>query len=195
MIHPHTELRFINKSVGYGVVATRDIPAGTITWILDALDREFTAADYQKMTPLYKTILDTYTYRNNRGNYVLCWDLGRYVNHSFRSNCLSTAYEFEVAIRDIRKGEQLTDDYGYLNLHEPFKGVDEGTERKVVYPDDLLHYHQVWDEDVRKVFGLITKREQPLRPVISEATWSTIGQIIDGKKEMDSILLNYYRGA
>lgn len=101
MIHPYTKLHFINKSIGYGVVATKDIPAGTITWALDDLDRVFTATEYHDMAPLYKTLLDTYTYRNNKGNYVLCWDLGRYVNHSFRSNCMSTAYDFEVAIRDI----------------------------------------------------------------------------------------------
>ncbi|WP_372946565.1 SET domain-containing protein [Muriicola sp.] len=195
MIHPDTELRFINKAIGYGVVATRDIPAGTITWVLDALDREFTPSQYDQMPPIYKKLLDTYTYRNNKGHYILCWDLGRYVNHSFRSNCLSTAYEFEIAIRDIKKGEQLTDDYGYLNLQEPFRGMDEGTERKVVYPDDLLYYHQIWDADIRKVFGLITSRKQPLRPLVNEPTWKTVLEIIDGKKEMDSILLNYYRGS
>ncbi len=194
MIHPHTELRFINSTIGYGVVATRDIPAGTITWVLDELDREFTKEEYGHMPSLYKRILDTYTYRNNRGNYILCWDLGRYVNHSFRSNCLSTAYEFEVAVRDIKKGEQLTDDYGYLNIHEPFEGMDEGTERKVVYPDDLLHYHGVWDAQIRGVFGSITAVAQPLRPVINEATWSTVEQVTRGKKEMLSILSNYYRG-
>ncbi len=42
MIHPHTEIKFINKEVGYGVVATDFIPKGTITWVLDKLDREFT---------------------------------------------------------------------------------------------------------------------------------------------------------
>jgi hypothetical protein len=194
MIHPDTELRFINNTIGYGVVATRDIPAGTITWVLDELDREFTRAEYGKMPDLYKRILDTYTYRNNKGNYILCWDLGRYVNHSFRSNCLSTAYEFEVAVRDIKKGEQLTDDYGYLNLHEPFEGIDEGTERKVVYPDDLLRYHGVWDAKIGEVFGSITALEQPLRPVINHSIWSTVEQVTRGKKEILSILTNYYRG-
>ena len=194
MIHPDTELRFINKTIGYGVVATKDIPAGTITWALDQLDREFTKEEYGKMPPLYKRILDTYTYRNNKGNYILCWDLGRYVNHSFRSNCLSTAYEFEVAVRDIKKGEQLTDDYGYLNLHEPFEGMDEGTERKVVYPDDLLHYHGEWDAQIQRVFGSIPTVAQPLRPVISETTWTTVEMVNQGKKKMLSILSNYYRG-
>lgn len=41
MIHPHTELKHINNEVGYGVVATKFIPAGTITWVLDKLDQEF----------------------------------------------------------------------------------------------------------------------------------------------------------
>ena len=39
MIHPKTELKFINEVVGYGVVATSFIPAGTITWVLDKFDR------------------------------------------------------------------------------------------------------------------------------------------------------------
>ncbi len=42
MMHPHSELRFINESIGYGVFATKFIPKGTITWILDELDQKFT---------------------------------------------------------------------------------------------------------------------------------------------------------
>ena len=42
MIHPDTELQYINNEIGYGVVAKKLIPKGTITWVLDKLDREFT---------------------------------------------------------------------------------------------------------------------------------------------------------
>ena len=163
MIHPDTELRFISNEIGYGVVATKFIPAGTVTWVLDQLDREFTPLELQQMAPIYQNILDTYTFRNNKGNYILCWDNGRYVNHSFNSNCLTTAYDFEIAIRDIQPGEQLTDDYGYLNIPLPFRAADEGTRRKIVYPDDLLKYYKVWDNKIKKVFGNITKQQQPLR--------------------------------
>ena len=100
MIHPDTELQFINNEIGHGVVTTKLIPAGTITWALDKLDREFTKEEFLNMDNLYQDILDTYTYRNNKGNFVLCWDHGRFVNHSFKSNCLTTAYDFEIAIRD-----------------------------------------------------------------------------------------------
>lgn len=193
MIHPKTELKFISNEVGYGVVATEMIPAGTITWVLDKLDREFSIEEFRKMEPLYQQILDTYTFRNNKGNLILCWDNGRYVNHSFNSNCLTTAYDFEIAIRDIQPGEQLTDDYGYLNISQPFRGIDEGTRRKVVYPDDLLRYYSVWDKKISKVFKKIIELKQPLQSLIPEKTRQNIEQVINGEQEMKSILENYYK--
>ena len=194
MIHPKTELQFINKEIGYGVVATEFIPAGTITWVLDKLDREFTPAELESLEPLYQSILDTYTFRDNKGRFILCWDNARYVNHSFNSNCLTTAYDFEVAIRDIHVGEQLTDDYGYLNIPQPFRGIDEGTKRKVVYPDDLLKYYKVWDKKLQLVFPKIPKLDQPLKPLFSENLWNLVSSISEGKKTMDSIKNNYYNG-
>ena len=194
MIHPKTELKFISKEIGYGVVATEFIPAGTITWALDDLDREFTPSKLKRMNPLYQNILETYCYRNNKGNFSLCWDYGRYVNHSFKSNCISTAYDFEIAIRDIQPGEELTDDYGYLNVSEPFKGIDEGTRRKTVYPDDLLNHSEVWDKKLIKRFPNIIKVEQPLKSLITPKLWNEITAIAEGKKEMKSIKENYYPG-
>ncbi|HPE83137.1 MAG: SET domain-containing protein [Aequorivita sp.] len=194
MIHPKTELKFISKEIGYGVVATEFIPAGTITWALDDLDREFTPSKLKRMNPLYQNILETYCYRNNKGNFILCWDYGRYVNHSFKSNCISTAYDFEIAIRDIQPGEELTDDYGYLNVSEPFKGIDEGTRRKTVYPDDLLNHSEVWDKKLIKRFPNIIKVEQPLKSLITPKLWNEITAIAEGKKEMKSIKENYYPG-
>jgi len=192
VIYPKTELKFINNEVGYGVVATEFIPAGTITWVLDKLDREFSVDTFAAMEPIYQRILDTYTYRNSHGHFVLCWDNGRYVNHSFNSNCLTTAYDFEIAIRDIQVGEQLTDDYGYLNIPTPFRGIDEGTKRKVVYPDDLKRYYKVWDKKLLNVFNRIPKLQQPLRELVHEEIWAEIESVASGKKEMRSILNNYY---
>jgi len=192
MIHPNTELKYIGIEIGYGVVATDFIPAGTITWVLDKLDREFSPAEFLSMQPIYQDILDTYTFRNNKGNFILCWDNGRYVNHSFNSNCLTTAYDFEISIRDIQPGEQLTDDYGYLNLPYSFRGVDEGTRRKIVHPDDLTKYYKVWDKKILKVFGSIIVNEQPLKTLIKDELWTKINLIAQGKEPMASILNNYY---
>lgn len=188
MIHPNTELRFISRDVGYGVVATQDIPQGTITWALDRLDRVFTPAEVDAMEPLYRNVLHTYCYRDRRGMFILCWDHGRFVNHSFHANCMTTAYGFELAIRDIRAGEELTDDYGFLNIEAPFRAKDEGTRRKTVYPDDLLRYHQQWDRKLRTSFDRLLEVDQPLRIVIPDDTWATASRVSRREEDMMSIL-------
>jgi uncharacterized protein len=192
MIHPDTELRFINDKIGYGVVATKLIKKGTITWALDKLDREFSPAEVKKMEPVYRNIIDIYSYRNNKGNFVLCWDHSRFVNHSFKPSCFTTAYDFEIAIRDIHPGEELTDDYGYLNLVEPFEAASEGTKRKVVYPDDLLRYWKEWDEQVLKNLKTTPKLNQPLKQFVSKANWQKVENVATGKEKMKSVLTCYY---
>lgn len=193
MIHPDTELRFINEKIGYGLVALKRIPKGTITWTLDKLDRTFTPDQVEAMDELYQQVLDKYTYRNSQGNYILCWDNARFVNHSSHSNCLTTAYEFEIAIRDIEEGEELTDDYGYLNLEEPFEVVPEpGSNRHIIYPDDLLRYYPQWDASLLKAFPRITAVDQPLFNLLDKSLREKVKDIAQGKLKMDSILNCYF---
>ena len=194
MIHPDTELRFINEKIGYGVVATKFIPKGTITWTLDKLDRIFTPAEINSMEEVYRQIMDKYTYRNPHGNHVFCWDHARFVNHSSNSNCVTTAYEFEIAIRDIQPGEELTDDYGYLNLEEPFEVLPEaGSNRNVIYPDDLARYYPIWDEKLLSAFPALRSVDQPLFHLLTPAVQQKAKEIAEGKMKMDSILHCYYR--
>lgn len=191
MIHPDTRLQFIDDEIGYGLFATRPIPRGTITWALDAFDRVITPDEAQRLGSVYAPILDKYSYRNRQGAYVLCWDFGRYVNHSFNSNCLSTGYDFEIAVRDIEAGEELTNDYGYLNLERPFKARPESSTREYVYPDDLLHYYKEWDMLVAASFPNLLRVEQPLMPLIPVALQQEIREIIDGGRPIPSILRHY----
>lgn len=194
MIHPDTELRFINDKIGHGVVATKFIPKGTITWVLDKLDRIFTPDQIRQMDKMYQEVMDKYTYRNPEGNYVFCWDNARFINHSANANCITTAYEFEIAIRDIQPGEELTDDYGYLNLDEPFEVVPEpGSNRNVVYPDDLLRYYPVWDEKLLNAFPNLLKVNQPLFHILSKTVQQKATSIAKGERKMDSILNCYYK--
>ncbi len=192
MIHPHTELQFISAEIGHGVVATQFIPAGTITWVLDKLDREFTPTQFKRLGNLYQEILETYSFRNAHGNFVLCWDHGRFVNHSFKSNCLSTPYDFEIAIRDIQPGEELTDDYGYLNVSAPFKPTNEGTKRRIVYPDDLKNYYKIWDKKIAEAFPKIQEVAQPLSAIIPPKIHKEIDWVLSGKKPLASIKDLYY---
>jgi uncharacterized protein len=139
--------------------------------------------------------LHKYTYRDNQGNFILCWDHSRFVNHSFHSNCISTAYNFELAVRDIYPGEELTDDYGYLNVTEPFLCVPEpGTNRKTVMPDDLPHFYEEWDAKLKEAFKQFNKVPQPFINLFDAAYRNKVHAIAAGKEEMDSILNCYYPG-
>ncbi|TBW29880.1 SET domain-containing protein [Gramella sp. KN1008] len=191
MMHPATQLRWINEEKGFGIVATKLIPKGSITWVQDELDRVFRADEALDLKPLTRQLLDKYSFRNHRGEYILCWDLAKYVNHSFRSNCLSTAYNFEIAIRDIQTGEELTDDYGYLNLSEPFTPQDEGTSRKTVYPDDILKCYKEWDEVLEELFPCILNQDQPMFGLLSDGVQDEVKKVATGKKRMLSTLNLY----
>ncbi len=119
MIIPCTKVVFINDSKGNGVVATEKIPQGTVTWVFDDLDREIPMDRLEQMSlPCQEAIL-TYSYRNNKGHLIFCWDNERFINHSFFPNCCLTPYKFEIAIRDIEPGEELTNDYGVFNIIAP----------------------------------------------------------------------------
>lgn len=192
MIHPGTHLVHISEEKGYGVVAKQNIPRGTITWVHDKLDMVFTPIRLNALGIEYSEIMETYSFRNSNGDFVLCWDHGKYVNHSYNSNCLTTPYNFEIAIRNIAKGEELTDDYGYLNVCEPFEGIKEVGDRSMVYPDDLLNFYEVWDIKLSDSFQLIKKVEQPLFDFIPEKIISKIDRIIGGEEELESILNCYY---
>lgn len=194
MIHPDTELQFICPEKGYGVVAIKPIPKGTVTWVLDPLDRVFTDEDIKPMPQVIKKLLDTYTFRDNCGRSILCWDHGRYVNHSFRPSCITTAYDFEIAVRNIEPGEELTNDYGTLNITQPFHCLPEkGIRRKVVYPDDLLKYYRKWDKEVFNALKRFNQVQQPLLQFISKNTLTKVVDIIDEKYKMASIKTCYYR--
>lgn len=192
MIHPDTKLQFINDAIGYGVVAKKLIPKGTITWVQDELDQIFTRSHAAALSPLMRQYLETYCFTNGSGDHILCWDNAKFVNHSFMPSCLSTAYDFEIAIRDIFPGEQLTDDYGYLNVSEPFEGMDEGTERKIVYPDDILRHYEKWDQQVKDRFLDINEVAQPLEKFIPMQTWIEFQKVLSGAAEMKSIITCYY---
>jgi uncharacterized protein len=187
MIIPSTQVVHISESKGRGVVATAPIPRGTVTWVGDELDREFTPAQFQRLAPTTQEIVLTYSYRNRRGNLFFCWDNERYINHSFRPNCCLTPYHFEIAVRDIAIGEELTNDYGFLNIIAPFAVEDEGTGRDTVYPDDLLRHSGEWDQLLAGAFSRLLQVEQPLRRFFTDRAWREAEAVASGRAAMVSI--------
>jgi hypothetical protein len=192
MIHFETTIKKISEEKGLGVVAKKLIPKGTITWVQDPLDLVYSAKEVETLGGNYNEIIDKYTFRDNLGNYILCWDHGKYINHSFNSNCMTTPYGFEIAIRDILPGEELTDDYGYLNISKPFKAIPEEGNRTIVNPDDLLVYYKQWDKFINDAIQFIDTVNQPLFKFLSEDVRENILDVLAGDLKMDSIKTCYF---
>jgi hypothetical protein len=190
MLHPDTELRFVNRTIGYGVFATALIPRGTMTWVRDRLDQAFTLAQLEAFPAHYRDTLLKYSFIDGRGRLVLCWDLARYINHSCNANCRSTGFEFEVAVRDIHPGDELTDDYGSLNLEYDFP-CSCGTPqcRGVIRADDLLTYADAWDREAAEPFRLIASVAQPLWPFSEEQ--AAITAALEGRAPIASVRTTY----
>jgi hypothetical protein len=191
MIHPNTKLCYINDEMGYGVVATAFIPKGTIIWVKDDLDQTFSPERVRTFHPSIQEYLESYTFTNRHGEKVFCWDDAKYMNHSFNHSCCATAYDFEIAIKDIAEGDELTDDYGYFNVKEAFYPKDEGTARKVVYPDDLLHLYKQWDALILENAPHALKVPQPLLHLIPPGIWNGFSNDIQNST-LRSILDCYY---
>jgi len=183
MIHPNTELKFIDDAIGYGVFATADLPEGSIVYVKDSLELSISPTDYLTHSPEMQAVIDKYSYKDEKGNRIVSWDFAKYVNHCCNFNTISTGYGFEIAIRDIYEGEQITDEYSIFNLDFPMN-VDCGDPgcRKVINPDDFDKYYPEWDNRIKKSLMKLFSVEQPLINFLDPETRSALDNYyIDNK--------------
>lgn len=190
MIHPCTELRYISSDIGHGLVATCLIPRGTITWVRDDLDQVLPPNYGSHLPALLREQLETYSFRDREGNRILCWDQARYVNHSCRPNCVSADFDFELAVRDILPGEELTDDYGTLNIDSPFTCYcREAQCRRTIQPDDVLRQAALLDSRIEEVLPFVSKVPQPLWPLLKEP--EKFQRVLTGQDKLPSLASHY----
>ena len=193
MLHPHTEVRLIDERIGHGVFATRLIPRGTAVWVRDKFDRVYTEAEVRELEPVYQEILEKYCFRDREGSWVFCWDITRFINHSFCPTCIATPYGFEIAVVDIEPGRQITNDYGFFNIIEPFECFPEaGCDRTMVMPDDILRYGEEWDRQLASAFRSFNLVDQPLDFLVDPAVLAKVRRIAAGAEKLDSIRSCYY---
>jgi hypothetical protein len=167
MIHPHTALRFINDEIGYGVFATHFLPKGTIVYVKDELEVDVAPGHYEKLPPPFRQTVDKYSYIDERGHRIVSWDFAKYVNHCCNCNTMSTGYGFEIAIRDIQAGEEITDEYGMFNMEaEMFVQCKYENCRGRVKANDIDLYFREWDEKVFAALEQVDRVEQLLWPVL-----------------------------
>lgn len=187
MIHPDTELRKINDEIGHGVYATKMIPRGSITWALDYLDHVLTPDEAARLPSAYRPVIDRYAFRDAEGHYVLCWDNGRFVNHSCDATSLPLGSVCEIAIRDIQPGEQLTSDYVTLNLTEEMTCHCGSTKcRGVMRPSELDQYVKQMDTKLHEAAKKIGQTRQPVLDFMRSSDKERFLAIANGKLPVPS---------
>lgn len=188
MIHPDTELRQVSPEVGYGVFATAFIPKGTIVYIKDDLELVFKPDDPLRNDPRYKEMIEKYSYTEPNGNMVLSWDIAKFVNHCCNCNIISTGYGFEIAIRDIQKDEEITDEYGLFNSGWEMDLVcsKPGCRGKLA-PNDIDENYKKWDTEIKSALQVFTKTDQPLLKYMREKTYTKLKSYLDTGKEYVSV--------
>ena len=113
---------------GVGVFAEEDIPKGAIVWKLhDGFDFSFHEERLNELEAVTREQLLRYSYKDkfNPGWYVHCAGHAVFINHSYSPNT-GSAGAVEIALRDIKAGEELTSDYrewcGDFDPHEDCAG-------------------------------------------------------------------------
>lgn len=188
MIHPHTRTAHVNDQIGQGVFATTFIPKGTMTYVIDPLDIILAPDDPRITDPLTRDTVETYSYIGSDGSRIFSWDNARFVNHSCHPNTISTGYGFEIALRDIMPGEQITDDYGLFNITWKLH-CNCGTPqcRGIVTADDPAHMAIHWDHAVIQALASLTNVEQPLLQYLDRKTHRELMHYLNTAKGYQSV--------
>ena len=167
MMIPGLELRFISDTVGRGVCTTRPIARGTIVWVLDPLDLRIREAEYRALPALLRAEVETYAYVEDGGDRILCWDLGRYMNHSCAPTGANVGGLFEIATRDIAAGDELTCDYAMLNITLPSRcACGSPSCRGTAAVNDLDAHRRGVEREAAAAVALAGRVEQPLAALL-----------------------------
>ena len=193
MLHPSIELRYINAQRGYGVFATEPIPRGTVTWALDPLDQILSAPRATSLEEPFRAHLHRYSWLTGRGDRILCWDFGRFMNHSCDPCSAGPGLiELEVALRDIEVGDEVTCDYGSFNLEDPMQcECGSALCRGTVTTEDFEHVAPRLDRRVRAAFPHLKRVNQPLWSLLQR--WSDQVEMgIEQPHSLPSLLENQW---
>jgi hypothetical protein len=188
MIHPQTYVRYVNDQIGCGVCATAFIPKGTLVYVRDPLDTEISPEQFAAMDQYYRQVAERYSFIDEKGYRVVSWDSAKYVNHSCNFNTISAGYGFEIAVRDIAVGEEMTDEYGLLNLdHDMFCCCGSASCRKIVRADDVDRYWRRWDRTVVDALKYVRGVDQPLWPYMDADTKNSLCDYLQGTARYVSV--------
>ena len=113
-----------SKIHGIGLFADQFIAKGTLVQkFMPGFDSIIPESEIQKLSEPAREQFLKYAYKNKDGQYILCFDDTRFLNHSDNPNLISNnpTEEIDVAAQDIQKGEELTVNYKEFDADFDYK--------------------------------------------------------------------------
>jgi SET domain-containing protein len=99
------------KNRGIGLFADQFIPIGTIIWQYDSrIDFYIPITNDFNYSQIEKDFFEKYCPHQN-GNYLVCVDNARFMNHSDSPNTIDIKGDKTIARFDIQKGEEIVCNY------------------------------------------------------------------------------------
>ena len=97
---------------GVGVFSEDHIPQGAVVWQWhEGIDRRIAPDVVEALPPFCQDFLKRYGWIEG-GQYTICIDNERFINHSDTPNCVFSEDGTQaIAARDILAGEEITQDY------------------------------------------------------------------------------------
>lgn len=181
MLHRSFRLQWISEDRGHGLFASEFIPKGTITFVNDDLDVIIDPHDQRFHKEPYLSLIERYAYSNPKGEKVLCWDFGKYMNHCCDPNSMTTGYGFDIALKDIPTGQEITTDYGVFTVaHDMIMNCDKLNCRKFLDVKQFDQNVETWDQRIRQALVQLRNVPQMLIELIDKETLSLLNKYLDG---------------
>lgn len=135
-----------------------------------------------------QAMVEKYSYIGERGKRIVSWDHAKYVNHCCNCNTLSTGYGFEIALRDILPGEEITDEYGLFNLNQTMQlHCAQPNCRGRVVPRDFELWADTWDQWAVEALRFLPLVHQPLYVLLDCDTRNRLEGYLGGQMPYISV--------
>lgn len=152
---------------GKGLFAKEDILKGTIICFECKKDQVINKKDFNKLVKSKRKSILEYAYTRKDGSVLTPCDETIFLNHSCNSNILDTGKNFDIVVKDIKKGEEATYDYRTFYENSNFSLDCNCGEENCCHTIRCIHpiqkeLQEFWNRKINGSIPLIKKVKQPL---------------------------------
>ena len=106
-----------SKINGTEVFADEFVPKGKIIWkFQENFDVRLNNSQFKELPKIAQEYMKHFGYYSQKeGGWILCMDNAKYTNHSNDPNMKMIDEINSIAIKDIKKGEEIIEDYFYFD--------------------------------------------------------------------------------